>query len=117
MLYDCVSCGRGIAEDARRCPHCGTGNAGHRAIVAHGARVHYSQPGWRERDAAKAAQDKASSDQAWHMWLVFLFLGAVIGGWSLGSMTGGVIGTVIGALIGAFGGFLVGGLAIVIFYD
>lgn len=117
MLYDCVSCGRGIAEDARRCPYCGTGDAGHRAIVEHGARVHYSQPDWREKDAAKAARDKAESDQAFLVLLVFFFLGAALGGWFLGSVTGGFIGFAIGAILGAVPGLFVGGVAVTIFYD
>lgn len=116
MLYECVSCGRDIAADARRCPYCGTENAGHRAICAHGARVHYSQPGWEERDAAKAAQEKASSDQAWRVFAVVLLLTTVMGGWFLGSITGGVTGVVVGAIIGFIVGLFVGGLAVAIFY-
>jgi hypothetical protein len=117
MLYDCVNCGHGIAREARRCPYCGTEDAGYRAICAHGARSYYSQPDWREQAAAKAAKEKAASDQTWYLWLIFMFIGAVLGSWFLASVTGGVIGGVIGMILGGFAGFLAGGLAIVIFFD
>jgi Flp pilus assembly protein TadB len=80
MLYKCVECNHEIADDAWRCPHCGTNDAGARASAAKSQYEAYearqrqlkaeaerdkTDPGWREREEQTriAQQEKLNAEE------------------------------------------------------
>jgi len=67
MLYKCVECGHEIARDSIRCPNCGTGDAGKRAIERWILiRKTEADPNWQERERHER-DVKAQEERAAHL--------------------------------------------------
>ncbi len=112
MLYKCAECDREIAEDASRCPYCGTKDAGERAVrrdmirdmLAVQEERDRTDPGWRERERLAEQEKKVKRDRVKaveNKILLAFVMGGVLVGAALGFReTHGAFGLCVGAFTG-----------------